>query len=477
MNFNDKPLAFNTTFVVSDNMKAALISKGIDKNCCSYLSDRFGMDTNFIPDCIMPLTVPGDGNCALYSILSCITGKTKLQDFDLRKAVVQELKDEKEEYQKVFSKCETFKESVDSIISIAEKDKSFLGFAHFFVACNIIRRPIIVLSSQADHDKFGEGENGVEATFLPFMIRKEDCVSKFPILISWSSSVRNHFVPVCPLEKFVEKGDFSLIPRPAVAFWKGSERSEDQLLGEYLDFGEKLLYPPIFHEFEERFAELMKRKREEEKEEEEKRKERKMMKREIQEMIREEEESDYMSVYFNMAAKFFEEGINVTIRTGKDILEASFPINISPLETAKTICKDNNLPLENAKIISNDVVRVVRDHTYSIVCDSPIRTKSGISGSIKLGIPAVVPVRYLDLPSDKVIEECTSYFRSLNMVDYFGSVMNLSNIVRCLIGGSINVINKEVLDRAIGRDYKMFAEVLVNTLGWPGILKHPWYGK
>ena len=458
---------FNTTFVISENISTSLADEVIDRYGCKYLADRFG-GTNFVPDCIMPIKVPGDGNCALSSILAGIIGLTEAQNFDLREAIVKELEGKREKYQEIFSKCEPFNESIESIINIAKIPNSFLEFAHFFAACNIIRRPIIVLSSQADHDRYGEGENGAEATFLPFMIRKEDCVSKFPILISWNSNVKVHFVPLCPLQKFVEMGDFALIPRPSVAFWKGSDRSEGQLLSEYLDFGENLIYPPIYYELEEIIARLEEKKREEKK--------RKEAEKERLEKDRKEKEEKYLASFLSGITKIIEEEskpINVSIRTGNDILKVSFPRDIDPLETAKKICKDNNLPPENAKLISDEFTKATRRYTYPTICDSPIRAKSGVSGSVKLGIPAVTPVRYIDEPNPKVKKECTSYFKRINLFDYFVKVANLDAIERCFIIGSIHVMDEAFVNDVINTDYRRFVECLALCAKF----KLPYYGK
>lgn len=431
---------FKATFVISEKMREALEKKGIDKYGCKYLADRFGKGSDFVPKSIMPITVPGDGNCALSSVISGMVGETKIPDFDLRSAIVSELKTREQEYKDVFSKCKTFNEPIESIIRNAETPRSFLGFPHFFAVSNVIRRPIIVLSSFEDHDRFGEGENGVEATFVPFLHEKDECVSKFPILVSWGSGVKDHFVPVVPLKKYAEKGDFSQIPRPSVAFWKGSDRSEEDLLADYVDFGERLCYPPVYYQLEEMFE-----------------------KAEMEKSIKRREE-DFLFKFIDGIMKRIEEErsrpLTVNIRTGEDVLSANFSKYEDPFETAKDLCKEQKIPIENASIIADDLVLALRNSTYPIICDSPLRRQSDIPDSLRSGISSTVVVRYVDEPSEDTKMAFKDFLKRTCLDAYFPYIVNLDAIERGLLYGSFLVVDKKGMDDAINKNYKGFIECL-----------------
>ena len=82
-------------------------------------------------------------------------------------------------------------------------------------------------------------------------------------------------------------------------------------------------------------------------------------------------------------------------------------------------------------------------------------------------------MRYIDEPNPKVKKECTSYFKRINLFDYFVKVANLDAIERCFIIGSIHVMDEAFVNDVINTDYRRFVECLALCAKF----KLPYYGK
>jgi len=65
------------------------------------------------------------------------------------------------------------------------KSGIYLNFQHIFALSNVLRRPIILYASDNDISRYGTGENGCAATFVPGRFPASACVATSPIYLSW----------------------------------------------------------------------------------------------------------------------------------------------------------------------------------------------------------------------------------------------------------------------------------------------------
>eukprot|EP01125_Pyxidicula_operculata_P014972 TRINITY_DN5055_c0_g1_i1.p1 TRINITY_DN5055_c0_g1~~TRINITY_DN5055_c0_g1_i1.p1 ORF type:complete len:786 (-),score=180.48 TRINITY_DN5055_c0_g1_i1:68-2425(-) len=153
---------------------------------------------------VCPIITIGDGNCLLRALSISIWGGTdyarKLRDLTLR-----ELETHREFYKKSVDKLNENDEpgyndkEFDEFIKQIRSPKEYLSFIHIFAVSNVIRRPIIVYASDEDMSNFGTHEEGCAGTFLPTRWGASGCVGG-PVAVSWSSSKKNHFVPLVMFE-------------------------------------------------------------------------------------------------------------------------------------------------------------------------------------------------------------------------------------------------------------------------------------
>lgn len=213
---------------------------GIDKGAVRYLSETLESIRSFnsaeeYP--IVPLYVPGDGNCLLHAISRCLVGREIFSDA-LIKNMNRDMWQRITEYQEIMGEhfCSEH-EFLQSIHEVSDDYKPENGgergltFVHIFVLAHIFRRPIILL----DADMQSNGD--YTGLFLPLLLQPHQCTNNEgmknpPLLIAWSSGARNHYVPLVCKENKEFVLPFDLLPR----IWGNLAALENNIVNEYIDF-------------------------------------------------------------------------------------------------------------------------------------------------------------------------------------------------------------------------------------------------
>jgi len=230
---------------------------------CSHLSDRaflieeenlliagYGRDTSveYLKDTlnevykvnnneenIVPIYVDGDGHCLLHAISRALVGR-EIFWHSLATNLKSHFVNHQKNYKALFK---DFIEEEEWCDITDEADPNFvprfgevhgLRNMHVFGLANCLHRPIILIDGL--EGLYSKGDYC--AVFLPYLVPLEQCKDKNgqlhkPVLISWSSKGRNHFVPLVgiqgkPLPKFPQY----LLPK----VWGLPQ----ELLTKYIDF-------------------------------------------------------------------------------------------------------------------------------------------------------------------------------------------------------------------------------------------------
>lgn len=153
-------------------------------------------------ECLIPVHVDGDGHCLVHAVSRALVGR-ELFWHALRENLKQNFKQNLSHYKALF---QDFIDSAEWEDIINECDPLFvppegvpLGLRniHIFGLANVLHRPIILLDSLSGMRSSGD----YSATFLPGLVAEEQCRGKDgklnkPICIAWSSSGRNHYIPL-----------------------------------------------------------------------------------------------------------------------------------------------------------------------------------------------------------------------------------------------------------------------------------------
>nr|XP_006131535.1 deubiquitinating protein VCIP135 [Pelodiscus sinensis] len=153
-------------------------------------------------ECLIPVHVDGDGHCLVHAVSRALVGR-ELFWHALRENLKKHFKENLSRYKALFH---DFIDAVEWEDIINECDPLFippegvpLGLRniHIFGLANVLHRPIILLDSLSGMRSSGD----YSATFLPGLIPVEKCMGKDgmlnkPICIAWSSSGRNHYIPL-----------------------------------------------------------------------------------------------------------------------------------------------------------------------------------------------------------------------------------------------------------------------------------------
>lgn len=153
-------------------------------------------------ECLIPVHVDGDGHCLVHAISRSLVGR-ELFWHALRENLKLSFKQNLDRYKALFR---DFIDAAEWQDIISECDPSFvppegvpLGLRniHIFGLANVLHRPIILLDSLSGMRSSGD----YSATFLPGLVPEEQCRGKDgflnkPICIAWSSSGRNHYLPL-----------------------------------------------------------------------------------------------------------------------------------------------------------------------------------------------------------------------------------------------------------------------------------------
>ncbi|XP_058483141.1 deubiquitinating protein VCPIP1 [Solea solea] len=171
-------------------------------------------------ECLIPVHVDGDGHCLVHAVSRALVGR-ELFWHALRENLKQNFKQNLERYKALF---QDFIDSAEWEDIINECDPLFvppegvpLGLRniHIFGLANVLHRPIILLDSLSGMRSSGD----YSATFLPGLVAEEQCQGKDgklnkPICIAWSSSGRNHYIPLVGIKNtMLPKLPAQLLPK------------------------------------------------------------------------------------------------------------------------------------------------------------------------------------------------------------------------------------------------------------------------
>lgn len=191
-------------------------------------------------DRLLPVHVDGDGHCLVHAVSRALVGR-ELFWHPLRCHLKRHLEEHLSKYKELLK---DFVDEKEWPAIIAECDPDFLppegellGLRniHVFSLANVLRRPIILLDSLAGMQSPGD----YAALFLPSLVAPEQCRGgpcnrrNPPLCLSWSSSGRNHYIPLVG----VRMGDkLPQIPRSLLPKAWGVPHC---LVDSYIDFDAK----------------------------------------------------------------------------------------------------------------------------------------------------------------------------------------------------------------------------------------------
>ena len=159
---------------------------------------------------LVPLHADGDGHCLVHAISRCLVGR-ELFWHALRHSLYCHLTENISRYKTMFKEFYE-EEEWEKIIAEAAPDYQptqgevhGLRNIHVFGLANVLRRPIVLLDSLLGLKSSGD----YSGLFLPAIHPPSDCSTvdpttqkacpHSPIVVAWSSSGRNHFVPLVPI--------------------------------------------------------------------------------------------------------------------------------------------------------------------------------------------------------------------------------------------------------------------------------------
>uniref|UniRef100_A0A665UR99 Deubiquitinating protein VCPIP1 n=1 Tax=Echeneis naucrates TaxID=173247 RepID=A0A665UR99_ECHNA len=160
-------------------------------------------------ECLIPVHVDGDGHCLVHAVSRALVGR-ELFWHALRENLKQNFKQNLDRYKALFqdfidaAEWEDIINECDPLFVPPEGVPLGLRNIHIFGLANVLHRPIILLDSLSGMRSSGD----YSATFLPGLVPEEQCRGKDgklnkPICIAWSSSGRNHYIPLVGIKNTV----------------------------------------------------------------------------------------------------------------------------------------------------------------------------------------------------------------------------------------------------------------------------------
>ncbi|KAJ3596497.1 hypothetical protein NHX12_002904 [Muraenolepis orangiensis] len=151
---------------------------------------------------LIPVHVDGDGHCLVHAVSRALVGR-ELFWHALRENLKQNFKQNLDRYKALFqdfidvAEWEDIINECDPLFIPPEGVPLGLRNIHIFGLANVLHRPIVLLDSLSGMRSSGD----YSATFLPGLVPEERCKGKDgtpnkPICIAWSSSGRNHYLPL-----------------------------------------------------------------------------------------------------------------------------------------------------------------------------------------------------------------------------------------------------------------------------------------
>ncbi|KAG8441977.1 hypothetical protein GDO86_010959 [Hymenochirus boettgeri] len=171
-------------------------------------------------ECFIPVHVDGDGHCLVHAVSRALVGR-ELFWHALRENLKKHLKENLDRYKALFhdfidtAEWEDIINECDPLFVPPEGVPLGLRNIHIFGLANVLHRPIILLDSLSGMRSSGD----YSATFLPGLIPAENCKGKDgqfnkPICIAWSSSGRNHYIPLVGIKgQALPKLPLKLLPK------------------------------------------------------------------------------------------------------------------------------------------------------------------------------------------------------------------------------------------------------------------------
>lgn len=169
-----------------------------------YLSGTLSLlrSYNSNRDALVPLHVDGDGHCLVHAVSRAVVGR-ELFWHALRTGLKQHLTDNLPRYKELLNDFINCSEWADIIAECdpdyVPHDNETLGLRniHVFGLANVLRRPILLVDSVAGMQSSAD----YSALFLPGLIPSSQCRDRNgelnkPICLAWSSSGRNHYIPL-----------------------------------------------------------------------------------------------------------------------------------------------------------------------------------------------------------------------------------------------------------------------------------------
>ncbi|XP_068197090.1 deubiquitinating protein VCPIP1 [Antennarius striatus] len=160
-------------------------------------------------ECLIPVHVDGDGHCLVHAVSRALVGR-ELFWHALRENLKQNFKQNLDRYKALFqdfidaAEWEDIINECDPLFIPPEGVPLGLRNIHIFGLANVLHRPIILLDSLSGMRSSGD----YSATFLPGLVSEEQCRGKDgkpnkPICIAWSSSGRNHYIPLVGIKNTI----------------------------------------------------------------------------------------------------------------------------------------------------------------------------------------------------------------------------------------------------------------------------------
>lgn len=151
---------------------------------------------------LLPIHADGDGHCLVHAVSRALVGR-ELFWHPLRTSLKRHFEINLEKYKEQLkdfidkSEWDVIIEECDSDFRPCEGEIHGLRNIHIFGLANVLHRPIILLDSLEGMQSPGD----YSATFLPGLLEPSDCRGKpgelnKPLCIAWSSSGRNHYIPL-----------------------------------------------------------------------------------------------------------------------------------------------------------------------------------------------------------------------------------------------------------------------------------------